>query len=74
MGLDTVLSLLVLAAIALVIAAVFAFRRGARQQAVLMLVLAAVGVANVLIWTVPDNKGTSPAEQLETAKSEGATR
>ncbi len=71
---DTVLSLVVLAAIVLVGAAIFAFRRGARQQALLMLVLAAVGVANVLIWTVPDAAGTSPAEKLDTAKSEGASR
>lgn len=74
MGMDTMLSLLVLAAIALVMAAVFAFRRGARQQAVLMLVLAAVGIVNVLIWTVPDAGGTSPAEKLETAKSEDSAR
>jgi ABC-type glycerol-3-phosphate transport system permease component len=71
---DTVLSLVVLAAIVLVIAAYFTWRRGGRQQAVLMLILALVGIANVLIWTLPDSKGTSPAEQIEAAKSEGATR
>ena len=57
-----VLSLLVLAAIALVMGAIVLLRRGGhRQQAVLMLVLAAVAIVNVAIWTVPDASGTAPA-------------
>ncbi|MCB2084355.1 MAG: hypothetical protein H6920_03600 [Sphingomonadaceae bacterium] len=71
---DTVLSLVVLAAIGLFLAAIFAWRRGARQQAVLMAILALVGIANVAIWTVPDKQGTSPVEKLEAAKSDAATR
>ena len=60
MSLDLVLSILVLATIALVFGAVVAWRRGARQKAALMLVLAAVCSVNVGIWTLPDPSGTAP--------------
>jgi len=46
---DIALSLVVLTIIALVIGATFLVRRGNRQQAVLMLVLAAVMAANVAL-------------------------
>ena len=52
-----------LTAVALIAGAVFQWRRGARRQAGLMLVLAAVMIANVLIWTVPDSSGTAPLER-----------
>lgn len=62
MNLDTVLSILVLAAIGLVLGAVALLRRGGqRKQALLMLVLAAVVVGNVLVWVVPDAAGDAPA-------------
>ncbi len=58
---NTVLSILVLSAIALAIGAVALWRRGgSRKQAVLMLVMAAVIAANVAIWTVPDSDGNAP--------------
>jgi uncharacterized membrane protein YpjA len=60
MSLDLVLSILVLATLALVFGAVVAWRRGARQKASLMLVLAAVCAVNVGIWTVPDSSGAVP--------------
>ena len=60
---DTVLSIVMLAAIALVAGAVFQWRRGGRTQAGLMLVLAAVMIVNVLIWTVPDSGGTAPIDR-----------
>lgn len=64
MGLDTVLSVLVLAAIALIGGAVLQWRRGQRgKQIWLMLVLAAVIVGNILIWTVPDSAGNAPVDQ-----------
>ena len=57
----TVLSILVLAIIALVIGAIALLRRGgSRKQAVLMLVLAAVAAINVAIWTLPGADGTAP--------------
>lgn len=65
---DLVLSLVVIAVLVLLAAAFFAWRRGARQQAVLMVVLALVGVLNVLIWTVPDATGTSPVDKIDEAK------
>ena len=70
---DIVLSLVVLAALGLLAAAWFAWQRGNRQQAVLMAILALVGIVNVLIWTLPNAKGTSPVEQIDAAKPEGAT-
>ena len=64
MSLDLVLSLLVLASIGLVAAAVVLWRRrGASRNVWLMLVLAGVMIANVLIWTVPDKDGTAPIDR-----------
>lgn len=70
-SLSTVLSLLVMAAMALVVAAIAVWRRGGRRNAVLMVVLALVAALNVAIWTVPDSKGDSPmsrADQIEQAE------
>jgi flagellar biogenesis protein FliO len=51
---DFVLSLTMLAAIALVIGAAWLWRRGgATRQAWLMLVLAGVMLANVALWSLP---------------------
>ncbi|MGN6500879.1 MAG: hypothetical protein ACTHKM_12120 [Tsuneonella sp.] len=62
---STVLSILMLAALALVAGAVYLWRReGFRRQAVLMLVLAAIALANVAIWTLPGAGGKSPAGEL----------
>ena len=58
---DTVLSVLVLAAIAMVIGAIAWWRRGMRKQAALMLALAAVMAANVAIWLVPVDGANAPA-------------
>lgn len=59
---DTVLSILVLAAIALVFGA-YALRRrgGSPKQIALMLLLAVIMAVNVAIWTLPDGTGTAPA-------------
>ncbi len=64
MGVDTVLSILVLATIALLIGAIALWRRGGMTRQVwLMLVLAAVAIGNVLIWIVPDSSGNAPVVQ-----------
>ena len=55
--LDTALSLLVIAAAALLGGAWLQWRRGNRKQAGLMLVLAVVMAVNVAIWSVPNEKG-----------------
>lgn len=57
MALDTVLSILVLAAITLALGAVALWRRGVRKQALLMLVLAAIVAGNVALWVVPVETG-----------------
>jgi ABC-type spermidine/putrescine transport system permease subunit II len=64
MGLDTVLSVMVLAVVALLLGAFALWRRGGQTKQVwLMLVLAAVVIGNVLIWIVPDSAGNAPVEQ-----------
>ncbi len=64
---DTVLSILVLAAIALVWGAFALWRRGgARKQVVLMLIAAGVLAANVAIWVIPlDGKLAPPSSELK---------
>ena len=50
---DTLLSIVMLGAIALLVGAVMVFRSGDRRRALLMLVAALVMFANVAIWLVP---------------------
>ncbi|KPM15725.1 hypothetical protein [Citromicrobium sp. WPS32] len=66
--LNLVLSLLVLAAFALIAGAFILFRRGFRKQAGLMVVAALVALLNVAIWTIPDSQGRAP---VNTATAEG---
>ena len=66
--LNLVLSLLVLAAFALIGGAFILFRRGFRKQAGLMVVAALVALLNVAIWTIPDSQGRAP---VNTATTEG---
>jgi hypothetical protein len=64
--LSIVLSIVMIAVIALIAGAVFLWRKpGMRKQALLMLALAAIGLINVAIWTVPDGQGRSPIEQID---------
>lgn len=63
---NAVLSILMLVAIALVTGAIVLWRRpGFRKQAMLMLVLAAVALINVGIWTLPDASGNAPLAQVQ---------
>jgi uncharacterized membrane protein len=65
MTVDTVLSLLMFAAMALVASAVWQWRRnGFRRQVWLQLLLAAVMIVNVLIWTMPYGSGTAPVDRV----------
>ena len=58
---NTVLSILVLAAFALVVgAAMLWWRGGSRKQIGLMLLLAAIMIVNIGIWTLPDGSGNAP--------------
>jgi hypothetical protein len=61
---DLALSLMVLTVIALIVGAAWLWRRGgSRKQPVLMLVLAAVLVLNIAIWTLP-GPGRPPASAM----------
>lgn len=65
---DIVLSIVMLAALALVAGAFVLWRRtGAIKQPALMLLLAAIAVANVLIWTIPTPGGEAPITQIKAA-------
>ena len=64
---DTVLSLVVLTAIALFAGAIYLWRKqGAIKQASLMAILAFIMIANVLVWTVPDADGSTPLKNAST--------
>lgn len=67
--LDTALSLMMLAAVALLAGAVFLWRKGERQRPLLMLVLAAVMAVNVGIWTLPDSSGEAPLSREPAASN-----
>lgn len=62
---DVVLSILMLAAIALLAGAFLLWRRtGNLKQPLLMVLLAVIAVVNVAIWTVPAADGSAPLDQL----------
>ena len=64
MATDTVLSILVLAAIALLAGAFVLYRRGGpKRQVILMVILALVAIGNVAVWIVPDSQGNAPINQ-----------
>ena len=63
---DAVLSIVVLAAFALLAGAWVLWKRtGSAKQPLLMVVLAAIALANVAIWTVPDRDGAAPLDRIE---------
>lgn len=65
---NIVLSIVMLAAFALVAGAFVLWRRtGAIKQPALMLLLALIAIGNVLIWTLPDAEGVAPVDQVESA-------
>lgn len=65
---DIVLSIVMLAALALVGGAFVLWRRtGEAKNPALMVLLAVIAVINVLIWTVPTDTGEAPITQIKTA-------
>lgn len=63
---DVVLSIVMLAALALFAGAFVYWRRtGEVKQPALMVLLAVIAVINVLIWTLPTPDGTAPTEKLK---------
>ncbi|MEP0392246.1 MAG: hypothetical protein ABJ205_04960 [Erythrobacter sp.] len=71
---DLVFSLVILAAIFLLLGAYLYWRRtGEVKQPILMVVLAIIAVGNVLIWTIPTSDGAAPVdliEETQTAKTQ----
>lgn len=68
---NLVLSVVMLAAGALIVGAFLLWRRGVPpKQPLLMLLLAAIAIANVLIWTVPDASGDAPLDLVQDAESD----
>ncbi len=62
---NIVLSIVMLAAGALIAGAFVYWRRtGQTKQPLLMLLLAIVAVANVAIWTVPTSDGEAPVDKI----------
>ena len=64
---DIILSIIVLAAILLLIGAVVLFRKGMTKQATLMSILSVVMEVNVAILLVPTEDGRTPAELVDEA-------
>ena len=61
---DTVLSIVMLAAVALLGGAFWLWRReGAIKQVWLMVLLAVIMLMNVAIWTIPDEDGAVPLDR-----------
>ena len=64
--LDVVLSILMLAALALLAGAFVLWRRtGRMKQPLLMVLLALIAIGNVAIWTLPGADGAAPLDQLK---------
>ena len=64
--LDLVLSIVVLAAIALFAGAFLLWRRtGNVKNALLMAVLGVIALVNVGIWTIPITDGEAPLDKIE---------
>ncbi len=65
---DTVLAIVMLAALALLGGAFVLWRKtGEAKNPALMVLLAVIAVLNVLIWTIPSTNGTAPIEQIKAA-------
>jgi drug/metabolite transporter superfamily protein YnfA len=68
---DIVLSIVMLAALALIAGAFLLWRRtGEVKNPALMVLLAVIAVVNVLIWTVPSDTGEAPIEANKSAGEE----
>jgi hypothetical protein len=68
---DIVLSIVMLAALALVAGAIVLWRRtGEAKNPALMVLLAVIAVVNVLIWTVPTSSGEAPIVAIKAAGEE----
>lgn len=63
---NLVLSIVMLAAGALLVGAFVLWRRGVPlKQPLLMVLLAVIAIVNVLIWTLPDASGDAPLDRVQ---------
>lgn len=67
---DLVLSIILLAAIAMAVGAFVLWRKGITRQALLMAILSFVMFANVAIWLVPMDDGETPIEAADNTVAE----
>lgn len=67
---DFIISIIVLAAVALAVGAFVLWRKGITRQAMLMAILAFIMIANVAIWLVPMDDGNTPMEAASRAVTE----
>lgn len=66
---DFTLSILMLAGVALMIGAIYLFRKSQdRQKAILMLIASLVMFANVAIWLIPTSQGSLQSEVTQGEK------
>lgn len=69
---DLIISVILLAAIALAAGAFAMWRRGHSRQAMLMAILAFIMIINVAIWLVPMEGGNTPMEAAADAIAQDA--
>lgn len=67
---DFIISIIVLAAVALAVGAFVLWRKGVTRQAMLMAILAFIMIANVAIWLVPMDDGNTPMQAASRAVAE----
>jgi len=68
---DLIFSIVMLAAILLLVGAFMYWRRtGELKQPALMVILALVAIGNVLIWTIPNSDGATPVDLVEAAEAD----
>ncbi|MEM1052475.1 MAG: hypothetical protein AAGI28_10310 [Pseudomonadota bacterium] len=67
---DIVFSIVMLAAILLLLGAFFYWRRtGEVKRPALMVILALIAIGNVLMWTIPTADGAAPLDRIEAAEA-----
>ena len=72
---NTVLSIIALAAFALLIGAFLIWRKtGDVKKAGLMVLLAVIAVLNIAIWTVPGDDGAAPIDKIGAAENNSTGR
>jgi len=70
---NTVLSILMLAAVGLLLGAFALWRKGGPiKQVLMMVVLSLIAIINIAIWTIPNEEGAAPLDMLEELEKGGS--